>query len=179
MLWKYNLIYFLTYSNHAEIEKSRIKINYLCQFQLEENNFILLFSNMFCFIKGIADLISWSPTFCFRQYKCQRMLNQDDATLQIHSVNKDLLLRFNNATWVLRKLFKQFTKVWSFYLQLSAWVHVMLRQRTTILLPKGLLDNHLYTQYSLHEYSYGLTQCKIDYEVSTLTIILSRYVVTG
>ena len=43
----------------------------------------------------------------------------------------------------------------------------MLRQRTTILLPKGLLDNHLYTQYSLHEYSYGLTQCKIDYEVLT------------
>ena len=131
---------------------------------------------MFCFIKGIADLISWSPTFCLRQYKCQRMLNQADTILQIHSSNKDLLLRFNNATWVLRKLFKQFTKVWSFYLQLSAWVHVMLRQRTTILLPKGLLDNHLYTQYSLHEYSYGLTQCKIDYEVSTFTIILSRYV---
>ena len=29
---------------------------------------------------------------------------------------------------------------------------------TTILLPKGLLDNHLYIQCSLHEYSYGLIQ---------------------
>ena len=46
---------------------------------------------------------------------------------------------------------------------------------TTILLPKGLLDNHLYIQCSLHEYSYGLIQSENRLYISKNNITYVTY----
>ena len=56
---------------------------------LKKYLFFFFFQICSCFIKGIADLISWSPTFCFRQWNCQKLL-------------KNRLMKYNRLSPIIR-----------------------------------------------------------------------------